>query len=323
MRTREPTTKLKAQIEGGTARILSVTVSEHTGRWQVSFGCQVERCGRTAKYPDAVVGVDVGVRSLAVVSTGEVVLNPKHASRHARRMARRQRQSDRRAGPARGRAPSPRWCRSKAGLGRAHARVAAARSDGLHKLTTRLATTYGTVVVEDLNVAGMTASARGSGRWRGKAGLNRAVLDASPAGLRRQLAYKTTWYESALVVAHRWYPSSRTCSAAKTVRAKLSLAERTYRCEHCGLVLDRDRNAAANLASHVEAHTSTGTAAAAGASTLAPQGQCCERTGGGEVHGLAQVLLDEPSRRHRPIPARQDRHRHPATGGTETRPRRK
>ncbi|MEX0791420.1 MAG: RNA-guided endonuclease TnpB family protein [Actinomycetota bacterium] len=137
----------------------------------------------------------------------------------------------------------------------------AVRADGLHKLTTRLATTYGTVVVEDLNVAGMTASAKGSGHWRGKAGLNRSILDASPAELRRQLAYKSTWYGSTLVVADRWYPSSKTCSACGTAKAKLSLAERTFACENCGLVIDRDLNAATNLASLVEA---IGTASGAG-----------------------------------------------------------
>ncbi len=209
------------------------------------------------------VGVDLGVKSLAVLSTGEVIPNPKHASRYARRIARLQRQCARRAGPGKGHPPSKRWRASAARLGRAHAKVSAARADGLHKLTTRLATTYGTVVVEDLNVAGMTASAKGSGHWRGKAGLNRAVLDASPAELRRQLAYKSAWYGSTLVVADRWYPSSKTCSSCKAVKAKLSLAERSYRCECCGLVLNRDANAALNLASLVEA-VGTGTASGAG-----------------------------------------------------------
>jgi putative transposase len=179
-------------------------------------------------------------------------------------MARLQAQCSRRRGPAKGRAPSKRWRRSKAHLGAAHAKVAQARTDGLHKLTTNLAKRHAVVVVEDLNVAGMTASVKGSGRWRGKAGLNRAILDVAPGELRRQLAYKTAWYGSALLVADRWYPSSKTCSRCKAVKAKLALSERTYRCEHCGLVLDRDLNAAANLVSLVESVTSTGTASGAG-----------------------------------------------------------
>jgi len=129
----------------------------------------------------------------------------------------------------------------------------AARSDGIRKLTTRLARTHAVVVVEDLKVAGMTATAKGSGRRRAKAGLNRAILDTAPGELHRQLAYKTTWYGSALVAAGRWYPSSKTCSRCKTVKPKLSLAEGTYRCGTCGLVIDRDCNAALNLASPVQA----------------------------------------------------------------------
>jgi len=168
----------------------------------------------------------------------------------------------RRRGPAAGRRPSKRWKATKRRLASGHAKVAAVRVDGLNKLTTRLATTYGTIAVEDLAVRGMTASGAGQGR-HGKAGLNRAVLDTAPAELRRQLAYKTHWYGSTLVVANRWYPSSKTCSACQAAKAKLSLAERTFRCAHCGLVIDRDLNAALNLASLAEA---TGTASGAGTS---------------------------------------------------------
>ena len=263
IRTKEPTSKLAVLLDAGAARVLSATVSESAGRWYVSFGCEVGRSDAPAPSGPT-VGVDVGVKVLAVLSTGEVVPNPKHLSRYARRIARLQAQCSRRPGPVKGRPPSKRWLRSKAHLGRTHAKVAQARVDGLHKLTTTLAKQHAVVVVEDLNVAGMTSSAKGSGHWRGKAGLNRAVLDVSPGEMRRQLAYKTRWYGSALVVADRWYPSSKTCSRCKTVKAKLTLSERTYRCEHCGLVADRDANAAANLASLAEAVTSTGTASGAG-----------------------------------------------------------
>ena len=229
----------------------------------------------------APVGVDLGAKHLAVLSTGEEVDSPKHPSRYARRMARLQRQCSRRQGPAKGHRPSGRWRRSKAKLAKAHAKVANARADKLHKLTTRLAKSHGAVVVEDLNVAGMTTSAKGSGHWRGKAGLNRALADASPAGLRRQLAYKTTWYGSRLVVADRWFPSSKTCSGCGTAKAKLSLSERVFCCEHCGLVIDRDHNAAANLAALVAA---IGTASGAGTG----RGKTGLRTGRGEVAGYGQ-----------------------------------
>jgi putative transposase len=263
LRTNEQTAKLARRLGDRTARVLSATVSEYAGRWYLSFGCEVQRPEPSPPAGPA-VGVDLGVKWLAVLSDGEVVANPVHLSRYARRMARLQRQCSRRHGPSKGTLPSGRWRRSKVKLARAYVKVANARADGLHKLTTRLAKTYGTVVVEDLAVKAMTASAKGSGNWRGKAGLNRSVLDVSPGELRRQLSYKCTWYGGKLVVADRWYPSSKTCSGCGLVKAKLALSERIFSCEHCGLVIDRDANAAANLAGLVKA--TTGTASGAGTS---------------------------------------------------------
>jgi len=112
----------------------------------------------------------------------------------------------------------------------------------MHKLTTSLATLHGTIVVEQLNIAGMVRNPR----------LARAISDTGMAELRRQLGYKTTWYGCRLVVADRFYPSSKTCSGCGWVKAKLTLAERTFCCEVCGLVLDRDLNAARNLARLVQ-----------------------------------------------------------------------
>ncbi|WP_369809381.1 RNA-guided endonuclease TnpB family protein [Frankia sp. QA3] len=122
-----------------------------------------------------------------------------------------------------------------------HARVASQRRDGLHTLPTRLAKTHVTVVVEDLHVAGMVRNRR----------LARAVADTGMAEVRRQLAYRTGWYGSTLVVADRWYPSSKTCSGCGWRNPSLTLAERTFTCQSCGLVLDRDLNAAVNLRSLV------------------------------------------------------------------------
>jgi putative transposase len=167
-------------------------------------------------------------------------------------------------------------------------KVANARLDGLHKLSNRLANTYETVVVEDLAVKAMTASAKGSGNWRGKAGLNRSVLDVSPGELRRQLSYKCTWYGGKLVVAYRWYPSSKTCSGCGFVKTKLALSVRTFCCERCGLVTDRDANAAANLAGLVKSATRT----ASGAGNQ-PRHSLGERAERGEVHAAWQVLLAE------------------------------
>jgi putative transposase len=201
------------------------------------------RADRAPASPGGIVGVDVGVRHLAVLSTGQMIPNPRPLETAQRRLRRLYRQASRRTGPDQrtGQRPSARWRATQAKIARAHARAANLREDGLHQLTTRLAATYGTVVAEDLNVAGMLKNRR----------LARRIADAGFGLLRRQLAYKTSWHSGRLAVADRFYPSSKTCSGCGTVKAKLSLSERTYRCPSCGLVLDRDLNAARNLAALV------------------------------------------------------------------------
>ncbi|WP_245718776.1 IS607 family element RNA-guided endonuclease TnpB [Micromonospora rhizosphaerae] len=240
LKLHESARKLARRLDAGTARILSATVRRDGGRWHVAFCVEVDRAARTPHQPQAVVGVDLGVRHLAVLSTGEVEPNPRHLDVAGRRLRRLARRMSRRVGPDRrtGRRASKRWERAQAALGRAHARVANLRRDGLHKLTTRLARACGTIVVEDLNVAGMLRNRR----------LARCIADAGFAELRRQLGYKTAWNGGRLVVADRWYPSSKTCSGCGAVKTKLALSERTYTCTLCGLVLDRDVNAARNLA---------------------------------------------------------------------------
>jgi putative transposase len=146
--------------------------------------------------------------------------------------------------------PSKRWRRTHALIGKAHARSASIRRDTLQKATTRLAQQHLTITVETLNVSGMRTA--GGARKRG---LNRALADAALAQVRRMLAYKTTWYGSRLVEADRWYPSSKTCSGCGSRKPRLLLAERSYVCEPCGLVIDRDLNAAINLARLGETHT--------------------------------------------------------------------
>ncbi|WBC00055.1 IS607 family element RNA-guided endonuclease TnpB [Solwaraspora sp. WMMA2080] len=257
LKLHESARKLARRIEAGTARIMSATVRRDGGRWHVSFTVEVERAERSPARPGSVVGVDVGIRHLAVLSTGELVDNPRHLVAARQRMHALGRTLSRKQGPDRrtGRRPSKRWERAASRLGRAHARVAHLRRDGLHKLTTRLATTYGTVVVEDLNVTGMLRNRR----------LARHVADAGFAEIRRQLAYRTGRNGGRLVVADRWYPSSKTCSGCGTVKTKLALSEREYRCEACGLVIDRDRNAAVNLAALAAATAGSGPVAARGA----------------------------------------------------------
>ena len=124
-------------------------------------------------------------------------------------------------------------------LARIHARVANVRADALHKATSDLAARYETIVAEDLNVAGMIRNRR----------LALVITDQGFGQARRMLGYKTTWNGGRLVLAGRFYPSSKTCSACGAVKAKLALHVRVFTCESCGLVIDRDVNAAPNLLS--------------------------------------------------------------------------
>jgi IS605 OrfB family transposase len=242
VRTHESTRKLARRLEQGTARILAATISGHADQWFVSFTVEVHRADPTPHQLGAVVGVDVGVRQLAVLSTGQYIPNPEPLQGALRRLRRLDRQLARRRGPRAPdggrRAPSAGWRQTRQRLARTHARVANLRRDQMHKLTTELAREYGTIVVEQLNVPGMLRNRR----------LARRLADAGFGELRRQLGYKTWWAGGRLIEADTFYPSSKTCSGCGHVKAKLPLSLREFHCEVCGLVVDRDLNAAVNLA---------------------------------------------------------------------------
>jgi putative transposase len=236
LKTHESTRKLARRLEQGTARILAATISRRADRWFVAFTVEVQRDLPTGNGKTSVVGVDIGVRHLAVLSTGMVIPNPHALQRSLGKLRRLNRRLHRR------RPHSRRYNQTRRRLARVHARAANLRRDALHKLTTSLATEHATIVVEQLNLAGMIRNRH----------LAQSLWDAALAELRRQLTYKTSWYGSHLIVADRFYPSSKTCSACGWVKAKLTLAERSFACEGCGLQLDRDLNAARNLAKLVQ-----------------------------------------------------------------------
>lgn len=252
LRTHQSTKRLQRALVRG-AVIQSVTIARGGHRWYASVlikSSAEEAVSPTCAQRQAgTVGVDLGVRTLAALSTGELIANPRHVKASQGRVVRAQRAL------SRTKKGSNRRRRAARLLGRRHHELAEHRATTLHKLTKRLATSWAVVAVEDLNVAGMTRSAKGTidkpGRnVAAKAGLNRAILDVAPGELRRQLTYKTAWYGSAIAVCDRWYPSSQTCSACR-VRAKLTLADRVFHCAACGFgPIDRDLNAARNIAAN-------------------------------------------------------------------------
>jgi putative transposase len=263
VRTLESTRKLARHLERGTARVRCATVSYRAGRWFVSLSVQITRHDPAPTRPDTAVGVDLGVTSLAVLSTGEVIANPKHLEIAQRRLRRLHRQAARRTGPDQrtGQRPSQRWRKTQARIAKLHTRIAHRRRDGLHKLTTRLVRTHGAIVVEDLNVTGMLANRR----------LARRIAGVGLGELRHQLTYKTAWAKVHLHIADRWYPSSKTCSDCGAVKTKLPLRVRVFHCQHCGLVTDRDLNAARNLAALVQTSSPS-----CGATRNEPDGNPCQ-----------------------------------------------
>jgi putative transposase len=227
VRTKETTEKFRG-------RILSATVSREADRWYVSLAVEVER-DDPQPVEGPVVGIDLGLKSFAVVSDGARLESPKPLAKARRRLRHRQRLHSRKQRGSRNRR------KSAAGLARLHRRIRCQRMDFLHKATTDLAKTKSVIVVEDLAVQGMIRNRH----------LSRSIADAGWSEFQRMLEYKTTWYGSRLVIAPRFYPSTKTCSACGHTKAEISLGERVFRCEGCGAEIDRDLNAARNLASLV------------------------------------------------------------------------
>ena len=215
----------------GDASVLRMTISQHAGRWYASLAIEREDESVMCAPKCGAVGVDLGIKTLATLSDGTVVENPRHLKKPEHKLKRAQRALSRKM-PS-----SNRRAKARAKVARIHAHVANQRKDALHKLTTHLACKYSEISIENLNVLGMVKNHR----------LAKSVMDASFGEFRRQLEYKTARTGARLHVIDRWYPSSKTCSGCGRVKAKLSLSERTYRCEHCGLVIDRDLNAAINI----------------------------------------------------------------------------
>lgn len=214
-------------------RLEQITVREHGGHWFVSANVPASVPVAHGQRPRRSVplGVDLGINASAVLSTGERVAGPRAYARALRKLRRSQRALSRCQFGSRNRG------KARATVARQHARVRNQRQDFLHKLTTELATRSSVVVIEDLNVSGMSKNHA----------LARRILDEGWGEFRRQLTYKCEWYGTGLLLAPRFFPSSQTCSGCGA-RRKLTLAERSYGCEACGLVIDRDENAARVLA---------------------------------------------------------------------------
>lgn len=214
------------------ARVIRVNLSCRAGRWYASLTVEREQLSSSIHVrKQGVVGVDLGIKHLATLSDGTVIPNPHALDARLKALRKAQQALSHKT------LGSVRREKAKERVARLYARVTDMRMDAINKATTMIAQTYSTVCIEDLNVAGMMKNHH----------LARSVGDASLGEFRRQLEYKVARTGAVLRVVDRWYPSSKACSNCGTVKAKLSLSERVYKCDVCGLFMDRDLNAAINI----------------------------------------------------------------------------
>jgi putative transposase len=239
------------------AHILSATVSEKAGRWFVSL--QVKEEAPAPEKKTEACGVDVGIKNLATLHNGTTFENPKELSKLRERLNRAHTRVSRKKKGSQNRKKAVKR------LQKLYLRTSNVRKDAIHKATTAITKQYGIIGIEDLNVAGMMKNHN----------LAHAVSDASFSEFQRQLTYKSEWSGGQIVQADRWFPSSKTCSKCGTKKDILTLSERVFCCENCGLTIDRDVNAAMNLKNNTVSSTGIN---ACGDGRLQPSGSARQRS---------------------------------------------
>lgn len=217
-------------VEG--VRILNATVSERAGRWFVSIQCEVEMPD-PVRSEKPVCGVDLGIARMATASDGKVFENPKALKSNLEKIIRLQRTVSRRQKGSANRRKAVQK------LAKTHLRVANIRKDSIHQVTSLLAKTKSVVVLEDLNVRGMVRNHH----------LAQAISDVGFYEFRRQMMYKSQWYGCEVVLAGRFYASSKICHVCGYKLCELDLKVREWDCPLCGTHHNRDLNAACNLES--------------------------------------------------------------------------
>lgn len=227
-----------------TGKPLWATISRQADTWQVSISVETadaltEKPAMGGTYLDEAVGIDLGITHLATLSTGEVVPNPNALEKKLSRLKRLSRSLSRKEPRSKNRQ------KAKRRLSKLHKGITDLRSDALHKFTTRIATHWSVVCLEDLNVKGMTKNKH----------LARRLCDSSFGEIRRQLEYKTQERGGRVLYVGTFFPSSKLCSYCSVKNHALTLSDRVWSCENCGSTHDRDVNAAINIRNHAVSYT--------------------------------------------------------------------
>jgi len=229
----------RKQVMCESVKILGATVSCEAGQWYVSIQVEIKR--QRPPAPTAIVGVDVGLKQAAFVSDGRKLENQKPFALHVKKLGKLQRKLSKKRhtkDPQTKRTvTSKNYEKQRLKVARKHQQIANIRRDVQHKFTTELARTCGVIGIEDLNILGMMANHK----------LSRAIADAAMGQLLQFLKTKIANAGGDLFIASRWFPSTKRCSCCGHIKKRMPLKHRTYHCLVCGLVMDRDLNAALNL----------------------------------------------------------------------------
>ena len=273
------------QVLAPRAKLLFATCRRRGNRWYVSLNVHAPDLHPQRRHPPrrdrdhgGWVGLDRGLAAFAVAATsnGSEVRRwhaPKPLQRNVANLRRQSRAL------SRTKLRSINHAKAARRLSKSHARITNVRRSFLHEVSSRLVQTHDRLCLEDLAVANLVRNRH----------LARAISDAGWADFARKLAYKQAWRGGQVMIADRWLPSTRTCSRCGLVKQRMGLAERVFSCDRCGLTLDRDRNAAANLAAWAERqHARAPDRQAGGRVINAPGGEGAGHRGGDGATSLVE-----------------------------------
>ena len=227
------------------AEVKNVVISRHATHWFVSF--KVEHKPLETEKKREKIGVDLGIKTLATMSDGSQAEAVKPYRQYKRRLKIAQRRVSKKFVKG-AKKQSNNYQKAQVKVAKLHYKIWNIRKDSIHKLTTKLAKNHGEIVIEDLNIRGMSKNHK----------LASAILDGGFYEFRRQLEYKASWYDAKVTVANQFFPSSKKCSGCSNVKEKLGLSERIYKCEVCRIEINRDLNAAINLENYNNTVSYTG-----------------------------------------------------------------
>lgn len=220
-----------------TGKVNYVIIKHIANMWFAVINIEVKEKpieASTIRENQVIVGIDMGIRSMMVLSDGTVFENPKALRNNLRRLKRMQRCLSQKSKGSNNRA------KQQNKVARLYYRICNIRKNAIHQATSFIVNKYDQIIIENLKASWMIKNHK----------LSQAIGDVSFYEIKRQLTYKTQWLEKELIIADQWFPSSKICHNCGHIKKEQKLSERIYTCSNCGIVIDRDLNAAKNLAKY-------------------------------------------------------------------------